>query len=116
MRIINKELLKTYKATRCVHCGNKMGVVGHHIRSVGSGGGDVKENLIPLCCVHHIEIHKKGLNYMCEKNTMTKYFILELGWYWDDFNKTVLHWTSRQSNGDCQRVRLDSLSSIFQWN
>lgn len=35
-------------------------VVGHHIKTRGSGGGDEKSNIMCLCFKHHEEIHRIG--------------------------------------------------------
>ena len=43
--------------------GNKACTIGtdpHHVKTRGAGGGDEPENLMPLCRVHHTEIHLTG--------------------------------------------------------
>ena len=42
-------------------------VDAHHVTSKGSGGDDTLNNLMPLCRVHHSEIHQIGNSRMCEK-------------------------------------------------
>jgi hypothetical protein len=41
---------------------------GHHIETRGSGGDDVKENLITLCPRHHDLAHRNGIKreVLCE--------------------------------------------------
>lgn len=41
---------------------NKPGVSDvHHVRTRGAGGLDIPENLMSLCRVHHVEVHKIGV-------------------------------------------------------
>lgn len=56
----DRDLLDTYHDHVCAVCGRWDGVVGHHIKSKGSGGDDVAENLLALCQKHHNEIHFIG--------------------------------------------------------
>lgn len=55
-RIVNKKLLKDKKGV-CEICGKKGQTEKHHIKSKGSGGDDVKENLIEVCRICHTKIH-----------------------------------------------------------
>lgn len=60
-RVVDKTLLATYRNKPCIINKGCFGeVAGHHLRTVGSGGGDVADNLIPLCQKHHTEIHAIG--------------------------------------------------------
>jgi hypothetical protein len=54
------------------------GIDVHHIHSRGSGGGDIKENLICLCRKHHNMAHnglitRKQLEAMLERRYGYKY-------------------------------------------
>lgn len=84
-RIIDKKLCKSYQGLPCLVCGSRFSTVGHHIRSKGSGGSDIKENLIPLCHEHHREIHDNpkscGITNFSQKYTTVKYYILGMNWY-----------------------------------
>ena len=75
----------------CIVCGQKNKVAGHHLKSVGSGGDDIEENLIPLCFVHHAEVHQIALIKFCQKYTAVKYYILERNWYYDDNRQKYLN-------------------------
>lgn len=69
-RIVNKELLRSYHGKKCeVKDCNSLGVP-HHIKTRGSGGDDVAENLICLCIEHHTEIHKIGKDTFSSKYGM----------------------------------------------
>lgn len=59
-RVADKTLLNEFKGSSCAICGKTDGTVGHHIKTRGSGGGDVRKNLIALCPVHHNEVHSQG--------------------------------------------------------
>ncbi len=59
-RIENKKLLATYSKMSCEACGSNNEVHAHHIKTKGSGGDDVSDNLIPLCVTCHTLIHKIG--------------------------------------------------------
>lgn len=59
-RIKNKKILKEKKGT-CSICGKQTNTENHHIKSVGSGGNDKKENLIELCRVCHSLVHSGNL-------------------------------------------------------
>ena len=55
-RIVNKKLLKD-KTGICEICGKKTNTEKHHIKTKGSGGDDVSDNLIEVCRNCHIRIH-----------------------------------------------------------
>jgi 5-methylcytosine-specific restriction endonuclease McrA len=55
-RIKNKKLLKDKKGI-CQICGKKGATEKHHIKSKGSGGDDIEENLIEVCRICHTKIH-----------------------------------------------------------
>lgn len=58
-RIKNPKLLKRIRDNdynRCQVCGKRPSQT-HHIKTVGSGGDDVSENIIRLCDKHHRETH-----------------------------------------------------------
>lgn len=62
-RIVNKELLRRYAQKPCAvgYVTHMRPVAGHHIKTKGSGGDDVDDNLISLCSCHHTEIHSVGI-------------------------------------------------------
>ena len=55
-RIVNKKLLKDKKRT-CEICGKFRQTEKHHIKSKGSGGDDIEDNLIEVCRFCHRKIH-----------------------------------------------------------
>lgn len=66
-RIVYKELIEKYQSMKCAACTDWQNVSAHHIKSRGSGGHDIHENLIPLCLRCHTEIHKIGPSRFKEK-------------------------------------------------
>lgn len=56
----DKELCERVKHWPCVICGQVPAGDVHHVTTRGAGGGDTKENLMPLCRFHHSEIHSIG--------------------------------------------------------
>lgn len=57
-RVVDKKLLKEVRELGCLICGRVEEV--HHRKTRGAGGGDVLENLMPLCRSHHVEIGQIG--------------------------------------------------------
>ena len=86
----NKKLIKALRGTPCIICG-KYGEA-HHVKSVGAGGDDVKDNLMVLCREHHTELHKVGTVTFLEdkKNFKAKKWMLENDWWYDSFYKKWL--------------------------
>lgn len=82
MRIENKKLCESYRKMPCLVCGGYNSVSGHHLRTRGSGGPDIEENLIPLCFSHHAEIHNVGLVKFCQSYSAVKWYILGHDWYY----------------------------------
>ena len=56
-RIIDKKMIKIIRTTHCEYCGRLCNIEPHHVFSRGSGGGDIRENLIQLCTQCHINTH-----------------------------------------------------------
>lgn len=77
-RIENKKLLAEIRSLNCTACG-KRGSEAHHVTTKGSGGGDVPNNLMPLCRQHHAEIHQYGAVKMGEKYISVKNWLKSHG-------------------------------------
>ncbi|MBN1881096.1 MAG: DUF968 domain-containing protein [Deltaproteobacteria bacterium] len=61
-RYVNKKNIKMLHDVPCL-VNNRActtGTYAHHVKTRGAGGGDEPENLMPLCFVHHNEIHLTG--------------------------------------------------------
>ena len=61
-RIEDKKLIDRMRQPYCEHCGRTTYTEVHHVKSVGSGGDDVRDNLISLCRVCHMEAHTGYIN------------------------------------------------------
>jgi hypothetical protein len=102
-RIKNPKLCESYRSMSCILLGATSGkedkcyglVVGHHIKSVGSGGHDLPTNLIPLCEKHHEEIHK-GLNKFTNKYPKISIWLTRNGW---SFNTSINKWREDRNEG-----------------
>jgi len=62
-RIVNKTLLEFVSSLPCSVC-RKHPSDPHHIKTRGAGGGDILDNLMPLCRKHHVEWHQYGPSKM----------------------------------------------------
>lgn len=71
-RLVDKALLKSLHDAQCFICGRTEGTAGHHLKTKGSGGDDVAENLLPLCVKHHREVHDIGTKTFCLKYGIKK--------------------------------------------
>lgn len=87
-RIVNKELLKSFHNRYCAVC-NTRGSDPAHIKSVGSGGDDVEENVVPLCRACHQEQGKIGIVSFALKYPAFLMAIESKGWAINQFNKLV---------------------------
>lgn len=58
-RIKDKKVIKECRLDCCEKCGGAAYAEPHHIYTVGSGGGDIRENLIQLSCANacHTKAH-----------------------------------------------------------
>ncbi len=79
-RIVDKKLLNEIKAKPCVVCGKQGPNDAHHLKTVKSGGDDVRTNLLSLCRQCHIKIHAKGLNYMASAYLGIEFWLKSNGW------------------------------------
>jgi hypothetical protein len=78
-RITNRQLLDTYHGMFCLVC-YRCPSDPCHIKSVGAGGDDTEDNLIPLCREHHIEQHKIGWVTFVKKYSTLLNILNEMGW------------------------------------
>lgn len=66
-RVKDRRLLDWIKRNLpCAACSRKPPSDPAHITSVGAGGDDVEDNLLPLCRDHHRMQHDKGWKHMAQ--------------------------------------------------
>lgn len=78
-RIEDSELLDTFRDQKCIGCG-RWGCDPAHIKSRGSGGDDVADNLISLCRECHSEQHQMGWNRFSERRPAIHFELRRKGW------------------------------------
>lgn len=76
-RIQDKKQRDLTNRKPCLVCGRKSDAA--HVKSVGSGGDDVEENLIPLCREHHSAQHW-GWTKFLKKYPQVLWRLEEKGW------------------------------------
>lgn len=91
-RTVNEKLLEFTKKRPCIVC-SLSPCDPCHIRSVGSGGGDDPENIVPMCRQHHTEQHKIGWIRFLEKYPKAWMVLKVMGWTIinTQFNKKLFH-------------------------
>lgn len=72
------DFLNAIRNLNCLVCGQGP-VDPHHIKTVGSGGGDDWFNVIPLCRMDHTDWHNNKSKFM-EKHPHVKEHLIKLGW------------------------------------
>ena len=78
--ILWSRMIKSRDGGQCVICGSTKDVDPSHIKSVGSGGGDVEYNLVAHCRRHHIEWHKLGPFQFFRRHPIMVDILEALGW------------------------------------
>ena len=80
--ITNRDILDQYHDMACQACKYREygKVTGHHIKTKGAGGENEHYNLIPLCYLHHHEIHTcESTAWFIEKYKLEDY-MFQKGW------------------------------------
>ena len=93
-RIVNLVLLKELRKKACFACKSSQ-VEIHHVKSKKSGGHDVESNLWPLCRLHHVEVHKIGLNRFVTKYNLS-IWLCKNGW---EFSSLTSKWFHNTKGG-----------------
>lgn len=86
-RIQNRKLLDEIKKYPCCICGVRP-CDPSHIKTVGSGGDDVRHNVVPMCRTHHVEWGKSWVAFI-EKYPKFWEFLQNMGW--EVFNGRLLN-------------------------
>ena len=80
----DRKLLDSYHGLPCLICESEATTVAHHIISKGAGGDDAEYNLVPLCIIHHGEIHR-SLRLFALKHEAFQEFLNQHGWEYEPF-------------------------------
>jgi hypothetical protein len=94
-RIVNTALINVIKRGSCVIC-RSPNPDAHHVKSKKSGGDDVINNLMPLCRVHHIEVHKIGLSRFSDKYDNAQAWLVSYEW---EFSNLLMRWVKPKGGG-----------------
>lgn len=81
-RVSDRALLDRIKSLPCVVCGSGP-CDPCHIKTVGSGGPDVEENVVSMCRIHHEEQGTIGFWLMAKKYIRFKWVLEEKGWIFE---------------------------------
>lgn len=95
----DQKLAETFRKMRCSVCGVSNGVVGHHIKTIGSGGKDVVENMMALCFLHHHQVHNMGLTTFIRRYPHLIPHLQEKGWELDEYSNKWIRLTKEGDNG-----------------
>lgn len=79
LRLQNPDILQSFYARHCIVCGVR-GCDPAHIKTKGSGGDDIEENLMPLCRKHHSEQHQCGVVTFARRHPTVLFYIELKGW------------------------------------
>ena len=95
-RTRNLTLAAFYRERPCVVCSDTYGTCGDHIKTFGSGGECVHENMWALCPTHHLEKGTIGLTSFVIKHPQLIAHLNGKGWEFDHFSKKWI----RNINGE----------------
>lgn len=78
-RIVDTELLQSIRGMPCLVTGCGKPSDPCHVTPRSQGGGDTRENVIPMCRQHHAMQHQLGWSEFVQRNPSVKSKLLELG-------------------------------------
>ena len=79
-RVVDKSILAHFRAQRCNACDKMPPNDPAHIKSRGSGGDDIEENLLTLCRKCHTTQHAYGWFRFVVENPHLEQILDEKGW------------------------------------
>ena len=91
-RIRNLTMAAFYRERPCVVCKDTYQTVGDHIKTFGSGGECIHENMWSLCFDHHREKEDNGLRPFVEKYKLEG-IMASKGWSLDEFSNKWMRLT-----------------------
>lgn len=80
----DKKLRTSYHTDMtCLLCTNA--ATPAHIKGFGAFGDDTKDNMAPLCGVHHTIQGQMGMTTFASKHPAFKEWLIDKGWILDEF-------------------------------
>jgi len=76
----DREFLDYCQGKPCLICGYEQTTVGHHIKTKKSGGPDEPWNIVPLCHVHHDQVHRMGTVRFANIHPKFTAYLKYFGW------------------------------------
>lgn len=76
--MVDHDLLAKVRAQHCLVCGTTPSDPDH-VTTRGAGGGDLRDNLMPLCRRHHEERHRKGIASLVNLYSGVYRWMVEMG-------------------------------------
>lgn len=82
-RVVDKELREKISQMKCLVC-FRSPCDPAHVKTRGSGGGDVIDNLMPLCRSHHSLQHRIGISTFALRFQRVFDWLTKHGWTIED--------------------------------
>ena len=89
----NLKQASKYRGKPCVVCDTRTNTVGDHIKTFGSGGECVDDNMWSLCVRHHSLKGDQGLTTFVRKYPHLKKILKEKGWEFEEFTQKWIRLT-----------------------
>lgn len=94
-RVRNLQVAELYRSRPCVVCGARQNTCGDHIKTFGSGGECVHENMWALCPRHHLEKGNMGLQTFVRSYPQLEAHLRSKGWEYDGFTEKWIRITDQ---------------------
>ena len=101
------EFMKNFHGKECLICETDIGTHGSHVKSKGSMGACIPENVYCSCYIHHREFEFLGINGMAKK-----YKVFNA---WLEFNKWQINDNGTWFNKKVEQL-ISNIEKGFKWN
>lgn len=89
-RVTDNSVLDQRRLEPCWICGDK-NVDASHIKTRGSGGDDILQNVVAKCRRHHVEWGQIGWSKFFEKYPHFAFKLKQMGWDWSSGKLRLTH-------------------------
>jgi len=86
-----------HKKDKCEACSSTNALQVDHVKTLGSGGKDVPENLMTLCWACHSLKGSQGISYMVKRYPAYERWLLANNWYYCELMK---RWVNSFGSGE----------------